>query len=206
VNTNKQSYGLGETVIVSGKVSNSDLTGYIALAVGNSKGPFKIDQLHPSSNGTYQYSFILSGSNAVPGQWSLSVGYGAATQHITFSVQDVNIALPVKILSTQVTDTSGHTMTSVRVDSQVLISVSITNIGSKVLPLYTIVQIERADGSTDSLSWQSTSLGSNAGSNSGFAWTPSLAGTYKVKVFVWQSTAAPIPLSDSYTFTVMVGP
>lgn len=119
---------------------------------------------------------------------------------------DSQIGLPILIDDVHVANLSGESISKISSNSQAIIEISITNTkSSHEVPLVIITQIETNDGTTDFMSWQTTSATpENRPMPYGFGWMPSVHGIYKVKIFVWQSLANPVPLADPETILVLV--
>lgn len=207
--TDRSFYSVGETVNVNGQVSGGETNQYVTVTVANSAGViFKVDQFHPNIDGSFSYSFILSGANAIPGSWSVMTGYGTQSASVAFNVteedEDDSTTLPLTIESVTMTDTSGDTIDTIQLGTRGIISISLANTQVTQQPLNLIVQVENSDGVTDYLSWQSTSIFGSQSINAGFTWTPSTSGSYEIKVFAWESVNSPVPLADPGILTVSV--
>lgn len=89
VNTNKESYGYGSIVSVSGKVQPF---------VEGEKGTIKVytpknrifleDTFTPSKDGSYSYSFKLEGGLLEEGSWIIKLSYNGNNKVIAFTVQE----------------------------------------------------------------------------------------------------------------------
>ena len=165
---------------------------------------FKVDQFRPNSDGTFLYSFALSGANTASGKWLMTTIYDAARLTVNFTVRQTSIELPIVISDIQLTDISGAPVPNIRVGSQSALSLSTANLKTTPQSVVIILQIERSDGSTEYLSWQTSTIGAGQSMNSGFGWTPTSVGQYKVKVFAWQAINNPVPLADPSILNISV--
>jgi plastocyanin len=204
--TNKSTYSVGESVTLTGTATNANTASYITITVINSKGAvFKVDQFHPNADGSFAYTFALSGTSAAAGDWSVSAEYNAFKSTTHFTVQDsTQGSLSFKITGSKMTDISGNPITTLHANSQVMVNLSATNTKSTQQSMVIILQIENSEGTTEFLSWQSSIVIGNQGMTSGFGWTPSNLGIYKISAFVWEGIGNPVPLADLYLSTISV--
>ena len=89
VKTDKASYSIGSTVIISGEVSDALLVDgqQITLQVFNpASAAYRFDPITPKDDGTYSYSMPVGGPLGVSGEWDVRVTYGGQIAETTFDL------------------------------------------------------------------------------------------------------------------------
>jgi len=105
----------------------------------------------------------------------------------------------------KILDSSGNTLSKVRVNQQIQIVADITNQENKDQPFAYLVQIQDNNGITVSLSWITGEMIPKQTLNLGQSWQPTAAGTYTAQIFVWQSITSPNALSPPLSLQIPVG-
>ncbi len=104
----------------------------------------------------------------------------------------------------KILDSSGNSLSKVKVNQQIQIVSDVTNQESKDQPFAYLVQIQDNNGITVSLSWITGSMTPRQTLNLGQSWLPTSAGTYTAQIFVWQSIAEPNALSPPLALQIQV--
>lgn len=207
VSVDKGSYALADTVMLKGKIVNYIPPNYLTITVLNPEGGiFKVGQMKPQTDGTFSYSFALSGANISEGRWTAKIGYENVVKSVEFTVTSglVPTGLPMQISDVQWQDVSGKILSSVTIDTQTMIGFTVSNAESQQRAV-AILQIEDHDGSTQFLSWQSSIMPAGQPTTIGFGWTPTSTGPYMAKIFVWKGMDKPVPLADPVTTAIRAG-
>jgi hypothetical protein len=102
----------------------------------------------------------------------------------------------VTLTSPSMVDTMGHILGSYHVDQQIGVQSTLTNYGNTEQKFCYAVQVLESNGSTDYLDYTSAQLLSSQSFSVSQVWIPKVPGTYTVQVFVWDSLATGIPLTD----------
>lgn len=89
----------------------------------------------------------------------------------------------------------GESISQVFTGEQLLIQSEVTNSQNKKQPFAYIVQVKDSEGITVSLSWVTSELPPNESLRVAQSWLPSIAGTYTIEIFVWESLIDPNALS-----------
>ncbi|MGI0046652.1 MAG: hypothetical protein ACREBB_05635 [Nitrosotalea sp.] len=124
----------------------------------------------------------------------LSVG----TLQLAHASSDITISDPMMV------DTMGHTLSSFDVGQQIGVQSILTNQGTADQNFTYIVQVMDNSGGTDYLQGFSASMLANQSFNATQVWIPKDPGTYDVQVFVWNSLASAIPLTNVIEKTITV--
>ncbi len=106
------------------------------------------------------------------------------------SYSDITISDPTMV------DSTGHPLTSYEVGQEIGVQSQLTNHGTSSQNYAYMVQIIDSSGVSNYFEASSASLGSNQTFTVVQAWTPKDAGTYTVQVFVWNSLASAVPLTN----------
>ncbi|HET6458504.1 MAG TPA: hypothetical protein VFG24_06465 [Nitrosopumilaceae archaeon] len=104
----------------------------------------------------------------------------------------------------RIVDYLGNTITTAKVNQQILIEADLKNMRQKDQPFTYFVQIEDSNGVTLSLSWITGTLTGNQFLNLGESWTSPSSGKYTAQIFVWQSLSEPNVLSPPLSTTITV--
>lgn len=91
---------------------------------------------------------------------------------------------------------NGKELETISVDEPVGFSSVLTNHDKLEHKFTYIVQILNKEGGTDYLEGLSASLLPNQSFTASQAWTPGEVGKYTIQIFVWESLASPIPLTE----------
>jgi len=116
----------------------------------------------------------------------LSIG----TLQFAHATSDITISSPATV------DTTGHGITSYGVGQEIGIQSVLANQGTQNQKFSYIVQVMDQDGVTDFFGATSASMLGNQSFTATQVWIPKATGTYTVQVFVWDSLASAIPLTD----------
>lgn len=106
------------------------------------------------------------------------------------SYGDVTLTSPIMV------DTMGHTLGSNHVDQQIGVQSTLTNHGKTEQKFCYAVQVLESNGATDYLDYTSAQLLPNQSFAVSQVWIPKAPDTYTVQVFVWDSLASAVPLTD----------
>lgn len=90
----------------------------------------------------------------------------------------------------------GKALNSINIGEPVGFSSVLTNHAKSEQKFTYLVQILNKDGGTDYLEGLSASLLPNQSFTASQSWIPQEAGKYTVQVFVWESLASPMPLTQ----------
>jgi hypothetical protein len=93
---------------------------------------------------------------------------------------------------------------TIQVDNQVMIVADLSNGQDRDQKFAYIVQIHNENDIVVSLSWLTGNLSPYQTFSPAQSWIPTLAGTYTVQIFVWESVDSPTPLSRPLLLTVNV--
>lgn len=104
----------------------------------------------------------------------------------------------------RIVDSLGNTLTTAKVNQQILIEADLKNMQQRDQPFAYLVQVENSDGVTLSLSWITGTLTGNQFLNLAESWLPPSSGKYTAQIFVWQSLSEPNALSPPLSTTILV--
>ena len=104
----------------------------------------------------------------------------------------------------RVVDSFGNSLDTVSVDQQVQITADLTNGQNRNQAFAYLVQVQDANGVVVSLAWITGSLTPSQSFSPAESWTPTMAGTYTVTAFVWESLDNPTALSPPITTEITV--
>ena len=104
----------------------------------------------------------------------------------------------------RIVDYLGNTITTAKINQQILIEADLKNMQQKNQPFTYFVQIEDSNGVTLSLSWITGTLTGNQFLNLAESWLPPSSGKYTAQIFVWQSLSEPNALSPPLSTTITV--
>ena len=102
-------------------------------------------------------------------------------------------------------DTSGHEISSYAVGQEIGIQSVLANHGTSNQKFSYLVQVADSNGITDYFGATSASMLGNQSFTATQVWIPKATGIYTVQVFVWDSLASAIPLTDVIEKHVTVG-
>ncbi|HJU13359.1 MAG TPA: hypothetical protein VJ792_02770 [Candidatus Nitrosotalea sp.] len=103
---------------------------------------------------------------------------------------DISISPPTTV------DTTGHPITSYGVGQEIGIQSVLANHGTTNQKFSYLVQVNDPNGVTDYFAATSASMLGNQSFTATQVWIPKETGTYTIQVFVWDSLASAIPLTD----------
>lgn len=104
----------------------------------------------------------------------------------------------------RIVDAFGNELDKVKVDQQIQITADLINGQDRGQPFAYLVQIQDKNEITISLSWITGRLEPGQSLNPAQSWTPSIPGTYKIQIFVWESIDNPDALSPPLTTQINV--
>jgi hypothetical protein len=149
-----------------------------------------------------------SGSTSGGGGGGGHNGGGAiGSTSLTFppSYFDLNPLLKILIQSTTFLNAQGQGIFQAHVGEQIEVSNLFTNYQQADQNYAFIVQVEDQNGVATDLSWQTGEAPSGKTVSVSRSWTPQEAGTYTIKIFVWDDVNdAPAPLSGVTVKTIRV--
>jgi hypothetical protein len=93
-------------------------------------------------------------------------------------------------------DSTGHTLSSFITGQEIGVQSVLTNHGTTNQNYAYMVQVMDGSGGTDYFQAQSASLEGNQSFTVVQTWIPTNPGTYTVQVFVWNSLASAVPLTN----------
>jgi hypothetical protein len=147
-------------------------------------------------------AYIKAPSSAGVGSISAVGGGVSGALSMTFTTPGTTY---VETLTTPVIkDTSGNVVTAPKAGNVLVVASTITNTGSTAQQTTYIVQIKNSAGAVVYFTFLQGSIPANTSMEFGAGWTPTVAGTYTVQVFAWNSFASATPLSPPVTTTVIV--
>ena len=104
----------------------------------------------------------------------------------------------------RIVDHLGNTITTAKVNQQILIEADLKNMHQRDQPFTYLVQVEDSKGVTLSLSWIAGTLSGNQFLNLAESWLPPSSGKYTAQIFVWQSLSEPNALSPPLSTDIIV--
>ena len=116
-----------------------------------------------------------------------------------YAIVDVTLTPPVMVSST------GKNLTSLHVGQQIGVESTLTNHGTSEQKFTYLVQVLDNTGRTKYLEGFSASMLPSQSFNASQVWIPKSTGTYTVQVFVWNSLASAIPLTNVIQTQISVG-
>ena len=100
VHTDKSFYAAGETITISGKVSNVTGDLPVSIQIFNPDGvAFRFDQVSPSSNGSFSYILTIGGPLGISGSYKVTASYGSSSASASFYFQAPQVYLKVNAIS-----------------------------------------------------------------------------------------------------------
>ena len=159
--TNKESYNIGDEVTISGKIAPSQFVEgqKLVLQVYNPDGaPYRIDVVTPKTDGSYSYSMIVGGKLALSGKYNVKVSYNQKSVQTTFQLEGTsnsgttyNIRLGEKnyAIEYQVTDGTLKSMFLKPQDRKLVISINAESSGTIKVVLPRNVIDSAGDNGTD---------------------------------------------------------
>ncbi len=108
---------------------------------------------------------------------------------------------PPKMVST-----NGQELTSFHIGQQIGVESTITNHAKFEQKFTYLVQVSNKDGATEYLEGFSASMVPNQSFTASQVWVPKEPGQYTIQVFVWESLASAIPLTNVLETQITVNP
>jgi len=102
----------------------------------------------------------------------------------------------VTLTPPQMVNPMGQGLSSFNVGQQIGIESTLTNHGTSEQKFTYIVQVLNKNGQTEYLEGFSASMLQNQSFNAAQVWIPKQPGHYTIQVFVWDSLASGIPMTD----------
>jgi len=127
--------------------------------------------------------------------------------HITATTTVGTTILPLEQVNSsnpRIVDSLGDSITTVKVNQQVLIEADLKNTQQRDQPFAYLVQVEDSNGVTLSLSWITGTLIGDQFLNLAESWAPQTPGKYTAQIFVWQSLSEPNALAPPLSTIVNV--
>lgn len=197
VDFSKDVFNVGDTVQVNGDVSGN-LDNYMTIRAVNPSGAiYRVDQILADSDGSFEYSFVLDGAQAIEGEWTLMIDFGDTGSDRSFQVGGADVTLPIEIDWLRVEDISHNPITQpIAVNDQVVFTFDGIYTGSEIQGYVVLLQISLANGGTSYITWQTGNVHPDDKLAPGFSFQPLIAGSYTVQAFIWSSLDNPTPLSE----------
>lgn len=120
--------------------------------------------------------------------------------HANATFGDITLTAPTLV------NTLGHPLTSLNVGQPIGVSSVLTNHGTSEQKFTYIVQILNNQGQTEYLQGFSAAMLSNQSFTAAQSWIPKQPGQYTAQVFVWESLASAIPLTNVIQTELAVSP
>ena len=111
---------------------------------------------------------------------------------------DITLTAPITV------DTFGKQISNYHIGSQIGVQSILTNHGKSEQKYAYAVQILDRNGETDFLEFSSASMLPNQSFTASQVWIPKSTGQYTVQVFVWDSLASAIPLTNVLNIHITV--
>ncbi|HEV2192297.1 MAG TPA: hypothetical protein VGR54_01615 [Nitrosopumilaceae archaeon] len=112
----------------------------------------------------------------------------------------------ITLTSPKMVNTFGQQLTSFQVGQQIGVESTLTNHAASEQKFTYVVQVLNKDGGAVFLGQFSASMLSNQSFTVSEVWVPNASGQYTVQVFVWNSLASAIPLTNALQTQVTVNP
>jgi len=211
VRTDKKSYQLGDTVNISGKVSNINPGELVRIAVFDSSNRlYASENVKVSVTGTFSYKMKVTNAiedgifkvkayhnNAIAETWFDITNDKIVKIDLAREAVDTNdlgkIGEKVTLLETMIADHSGSTLTSIPSQQQVFVHSLISSNIEQTETTY-IILIKDAEGYTLEISSGTYNLISGM-SNFSQSWLPESPGKYEIQIFLWKSISNPEPIT-----------
>ena len=178
----------------------------ISIDTNNDTITGTLTSLSPVTVGIPSSSTTVSTTTGTGGGGGGGGGFGvdlADTHPDSYFVN--NPLAKVQFQDNKVIGSNGQTIYGAKIGQQVMIQTSFKNYQEKSQNYAIVVQITDQNGYTANVGWLTGTLTAGQNTQTSKSWTVEEAGTYTIKVFVWDGVnGAPTPLSDTTTrdFTV----
>jgi len=120
----------------------------------------------------------------------LGLVLSVATLQYAHATSDITISSPTMV------DTTGHEISSYSVGQEIGIQSVLANHGTTNQKFSYLVQVMDGNDVTDYFGATSASMLGNQSFTATQVWIPKEPGTYTIQVYVWDSLASAIPLTD----------
>ena len=120
----------------------------------------------------------------------LGIVLSLGTLQAAHATSDITISSPTMV------DTTGHQVSSFVVGQEIGVESVLTNHGTGNQKFSYLVQVVDSDGINNYFGATSASLLGSQSFNATQVWIPKAPGTYTVQVYVWDSLASAVPLTD----------
>ncbi len=112
----------------------------------------------------------------------------------------------ITITSPTMVDTQGKPINDFHVGQQIGVQSTLTNNGSSEQKFAYMVQVLDSNGATEHFESFSASMLSQQSFTASQVWIPKSPGQYTIQVFVWDSLASGIPLTDVLQKQITINP
>ncbi len=112
------------------------------------------------------------------------------------TLQFAHASSDITISSLTMVDTTGHEVSSFTVGQEIGVQSVLANHGTTNQKFSYLVQVMDGNGITNYFGATSASMLGNQSFTATQVWIPKAPGTYTVQVYVWDSLASAIPLTD----------
>jgi len=112
----------------------------------------------------------------------------------------------ITLTAPKMVNTTGQELTSFQVGQQIGVESTLTNHAISEQKFTYVVQVLNKDGGAVFLGQFSASMLSNQSFTVSEVWTPNEPGQYTVQVFVWDSLASAVPLTNVLQTQITVNP
>lgn len=232
IQMNKDSYNLGDDVILQGRVSPVLPDSQVLIQVFNPRNDawsFKsVSSSNISSDGQFTIELgNLGGSRSIAGTYTVKAFYAASTAIVTrtFSVVGSNEQSGSQSDSTQsnnnkqsnqgeqsfntpaeveVVEKDSSSAAPAEVSKETVVQSEIRNTKEEAQEFTYIVLIKDSEGITISLSWVKGMLAPSQSLTMEQPWVPEAPGQYTAEIFVWESFNNPVALSGKMVETIIV--
>lgn len=207
ISLDKTTYDIGDVVIISGKVSPRILDPIEIKIYGFNNTIWKfvpVPAQRIANDGTFTIEAgELLGKNVKAAQYRLEASYadGLATASLRFDVKVSGKAVVGRLMPV---DQSGKQLNEIFTGQQVLVQADVRNNLEERQPFAYLVLIKDIDGITVSLSWITGTLPAGETLSAAQSWVPTVAGTFTVEVFLWESVTTPVPLYNKVPQTNLI--
>ncbi len=112
----------------------------------------------------------------------------------------------ITLTSPKMVSTTGEQLGALHVDQQIGVESTLTNHATSEQKFTYLVQVLNKDGGTEYLEGFSASMVSNQSFTASQVWVPKEPGQYTIQIFVWDSLASAIPLTNVLETQITVNP
>lgn len=213
ISTDKSEYLIGDTVRLNGKALPVSDKSVVVQVFNPSNFALSFGQIKPANDGRFEHSFVLQGSNAIEGDYTIRVTYSEKT--VTYGIRVISIEPAPDIEETpdlpkitaspiSIVDANGTEKPNANVGEQILIQTSLTNNQNRTQNFAYIVQVKDEDGVVRMISWIKSTLNAKQTATVAQSWMADERGRFALEVFVWEDVSNPVPLTDNVRSSVRV--